>query len=152
MLVAFEGVPHRQEPVGEIDGVLYVNNSQGTTPDATIIALDSYDRRAVVILGGRGKGSDFGAMARHVVERGRGAVLIGEEADRIEAALGAAGAPPGFAVERAFTLEDAVARACAMARPGDVVLLSPACASFDMFSSYEERGERFRAAVRRMAA
>ncbi|MDO8563338.1 MAG: UDP-N-acetylmuramoyl-L-alanine--D-glutamate ligase [Candidatus Limnocylindria bacterium] len=155
VLRGFTGVAHRQEAVGEADGVLWVNNSQGTTPDSTIVALDSYERPAVVNLGGASKGSPFDAMARAIVGRGRGAVVIGRDAPLIVEALAAAIRDLGksaFPVERALSLEEAVRCARAMALPGDVVILSPACTSFDMFSSYEERGDRFRAAVRGFAA
>src|SRR5438034_3111735 len=148
VLRAFEGVPRRLETVGEIDGVLWVNDSAATTPSATISALDAFDRPAVVILGGVAKGADFTMLAREVVRRARGAVLIGRAADEIASAVAAADPKGTLEVRRAATLDDAVAAARAMARPGDVVLLSPACASFDMFSSADERGEKFAAIVR----
>jgi UDP-N-acetylmuramoylalanine--D-glutamate ligase len=148
-LRSFEGVARRLETVAEGDGVLWVNDSASTTPDATIKALDAFDRPAVVILGGVGKGADFTELARAVVKRARAAVLIGTSADEIAGALDAAGAGrAGFAVERARTLEDAVAASRRLAQRGDVVLLSPAAASFDMFSSADERGDRFTALVR----
>ena len=149
---SFGGLPHRLEVVTEADGVLYVNDSQGTTPYATIAGLVAYGRPAVVILGGVSKGADYAELARAVVKEARGAVLIGQAADEIAAALDRAGATgKPLPVERAATLPDAVRAARAMARRGDVVLLSPAAASFDMFSSYEERGEIFRAAARLQA-
>jgi UDP-N-acetylmuramoylalanine--D-glutamate ligase len=153
VLRGFEGLPHRLEAVGERDGVLWVNDSQGTTPFATIPALAAYERPAVVILGGVSKNADFGPLARACVERARAAVLIGQAADEIAAALEVASraAGRGPEVQRAGSLEDAVARARRLARSGDVVLLSPACASFDMFASYEERGDRFRELVRGFA-
>jgi UDP-N-acetylmuramoylalanine--D-glutamate ligase len=148
-LRSFEGVSRRLETVAEKDGVLWVNDSASTTPDATIKALEAFDRRAVVILGGVGKGADFGELARVVARRARAAVLVGKAADEIAGALDAAGAAgAGVTVERASTLEDTVAAARRLARPGDVVLLSPACASFDMFSSADERGDRFTSLVR----
>jgi UDP-N-acetylmuramoylalanine--D-glutamate ligase len=148
-LRAFEGVARRLETVAENDGVLWVNDSASTTPDATIKALDAFDRPAVVILGGVGKGADFSELAREVVERARAAVLIGTSAEEIAGALDVAGAVrAGFPIERARTLEDAVAASRRLAQRGDVVLLSPACASFDMFSSADERGDRFTALVR----
>ena len=149
---AFSGLPHRLEIVTEADGVLYVNDSQGTTPYATIPALTAYGRPAVVILGGISKGADWTELAKAVVRDARGAVLIGQVADELAAALERAGAAKrSFPVQRAATLPDAVRAARAMAKPGDVVLLSPAAASFDMFSSYEERGEVFRATARELA-
>jgi len=148
-LRAFEGVARRLETVAESEGVLWINDSASTTPDATIKAIEAFDRPAVVILGGVGKGADFGELARAVVKRARAALLIGASADEIAGALDAAGAArAGFPVERARTLEDAVIAARRLARSGDVVLLSPACASFDMFSSADERGDRFTALVR----
>ena len=158
-LRAFEGVPHRLQRVDERDGVLYVDDSAATTPAATITALESFDRPAVVILGGVSKGVDFGALARAVDARARAAVLIGGAADDIASALETAVAhgakrPP---VRRAASLADAVAAARDLAQRGDVVLLSPACAarediartkSADRFQSQEERGDRFVALVR----
>ena len=153
VLRAFGGLPHRLEPVAEIGGVLYVNDSQGTTPYATIPALAAYDRPAVVILGGVSKGADYTELAQAVVRDARAAVLIGRSADEIASALERAGAAKRpLPVERATDLRDAVRRATALASRGDVVLLSPAAASFDMFASYEERGEAFRAAVRGIEA
>ena len=147
----FEGVPRRLEIVGERDGVLWVNDSAATTPAATLTALDAFDRTPVVILGGIAKGADFGGLAREVARRARGAVLIGQAADDIAAALDAAVAGPGAGrvmVHRAATLADAVNAAREIAQRGDVVLLSPACASFDMFTSADDRGDQFVALVR----
>ena len=153
VLRAFGGLPHRLEAVAEIAGVLYVNDSQGTTPYATIPAIAAYDRPAVLILGGVSKGADYAELATAVVRQARAAVLIGRAAAEIGSALERAGAAKRpLPVERAIDLDDAVRRATALAHPGDVVLLSPAAASFDMFRSYEERGEAFRAAVRGLEA
>src|SRR6266550_2704639 len=148
ILRAFEGVPRRLQPLAEKDGVLWVNDSAATTPAATLTALAAYDRPAVVILGGVSKGADFSVLARALADRARGAVLIGRAADEIASAISAADPKGAVEVRRAATLDDAVAGARAMARAGDVVLLSPACASFDMFSSADERGEKFAAIVR----
>ena len=145
----FEGVPRRLETIGEADGVLWVNDSAATTPAATLSAIAAFpERHVVVILGGVSKNADFSALAHALVERARGAVLIGRAAGEIEQAIAAAGELP---VHRAGSLEDAVTAARELARPGDVALLSPACASFDMFSSADERGERFSALVRAFA-
>jgi UDP-N-acetylmuramoylalanine--D-glutamate ligase len=159
-LRAFEGVPRRLETVGEHDGVLWVNDSASTTPAATLAALDTFERPAVVILGGVAKGADFTALARELVRRARGAVLIGQAAEDIAAALDAADAEGRhLAVARASSLADAVRKARAMARPGDVVLLSPAGAARedftthatpDHFSSADERGDRFLGLVREL--
>lgn len=142
-LSAFQGLPHRMERVADIGGVLFVNDSKGTTVAATIAALDGLERPAVLIAGGEGKGQDFAPLKGSVEAHCRAVVLIGRDAPLIAAAL--SGATP--AVESAPALETAVARAIARARPGDAVLLSPACASLDMFRDYVERGERFKAAV-----
>jgi UDP-N-acetylmuramoylalanine--D-glutamate ligase len=148
----FEGVPRRLETVAEKDGVLWVNDSAATTPAATISALAAYERPAIAILGGVSKGADFGELARVLARRARGAVLIGRAADEIASAIAAADPTGRVAVRRVSTLDEAVAGARDMARSGDVVLLSPACASFDMFSSADERGEKFAAIVRAFAS
>jgi UDP-N-acetylmuramoylalanine--D-glutamate ligase len=146
-LRSFAGVPRRLETVGERDGVLFVNDSAATTPAATKTAIEAFDRPAVLILGGVGKGADFTSLARDIVKRARGAVLIGQAAEDIAAALAVAGSGK-FLMVRGQALSDAVKKAIAMAHPGDVVLLSPACASFDMFSSADDRGDQFVALVR----
>ena len=148
----FEGVPRRLETIAEKDGILWVNDSAATTPSATLTALAAYERTPVVILGGVSKGADFGELARVLAGRARGVVLIGRAADEIASAIVAADPKGALEVRRAATLEDAVAATRAMARPGDVVLLSPANASFDMFSSADERGEKFAAIVRSFAS
>jgi UDP-N-acetylmuramoylalanine--D-glutamate ligase len=148
VLREFEGVPRRLEPIAEKDGVLWVNDSAATTPAATMSALAAYDRPAIAILGGVSKGADFNELARVLALRAHGAVLIGRAADEIASAIAVADQKGGIEVRHAATLERAVADAREMARPGDVVLLSPACASFDMFASADERGEKFTAIVR----
>ena len=142
-LAAFPGLPHRMERVAEIAGVLFVNDSKATTVAATLAALEGIARPAVLIAGGEGKGQDFTALKAGVDARCRAVVLIGRDAPAIAAAI--SGVKP--AIEFAPALEVAVARAVARAQPGDAVLLSPACASLDMFRDYVERGERFKAAV-----
>jgi UDP-N-acetylmuramoylalanine--D-glutamate ligase len=142
---AFEGVPHRLERVGEIDGVAYFNDSKATNTDAAIKAIEAFDGRpglTVVIFGGKGKGQDFAVLAAPSRGRVRHAVVIGEASGEIEAAL--SGVCP---VERASTMKDAVARARAAALPGDRVVLAPACSSFDMFDNFEHRGMVFRQEV-----
>jgi UDP-N-acetylmuramoylalanine--D-glutamate ligase len=143
-LRTFAGVPHRLEPVGEANGVRYVNDSKATNPEAAEQALTAYDRIRLV-LGGSRKGASFDRLARAARERGvLRAYVIGESAPEIAAALAAHGVPHAVS----GTLEAAVEAASADAVPGDVVLLSPACASFDQFHDYEERGDRFRALVK----
>ena len=158
---AFTGVEHRLEPVALIDSVRFVNDSQGTQPDAVIAALRAFDGPVVLIAGGRDKGIDLAALAPVVAERAVAAVLIGESGP----ALGASFREAGLArTETAADLDDAVRRADALAREalaragGDAVagpatvLLSPAAASFDMFTDYAARGRAFKAAVAALAA
>ena len=140
----FGGLPHRLQRIALRRGVAWFDDSKGTNVGATIAALDGLDRRSVLILGGEGKGQDFSALRGPVSRHARAALLIGRDAALIEAAL----AGSGVALERCASLEDAVARAALLASDGDAVLLSPACASFDMFRDYRARGEAFAAAVR----
>jgi UDP-N-acetylmuramoylalanine--D-glutamate ligase len=140
-LRTFEGVPHRLELVGEVGGVRFVNDSKATNPEAAERALSAYPPGIRLILGGSRKRSSYSSLAREASARGVAkAYLIGEAADEIAEAL--AGAGVRFA--DSGTLEQAVADAFADAEPGEVVLLSPACASYDQFRDFEERGERFR--------
>lgn len=141
-LASFAPPPHRREIVARHAGVTWINDSKATNPDAARLALESLRGSAIWIAGGRNKGLDFGPLADLAAPRIRAAVLIGEAAGAIGDAI--AGRAP---VHRADSIEAAVERAGALARAGDVVLLSPACASFDQFRNYEERGARFRAAV-----
>ena len=159
---AFRGVEHRLEEVAVFDGVRYFNDSACTTPASTVTALRAFDAPVVLIAGGYDKGTAFDDMAEEIVRRARAVVLIGATADAIETAIGEAGGagtadvdpadvytdaakPPVIA--RAETLDDAVRKSAGLARPGDVVVLSPACASYDMFTNFEERGQRFKEAV-----
>jgi UDP-N-acetylmuramoylalanine--D-glutamate ligase len=145
-LETFPGVEHRMEEVSTIGGVLFVNDSKATNAAAALRALASFPgRRKHVILGGRGKDEPYGALAA-AFEDGDRAYLIGETADELAAALSDA----GVAHETSGTLERGLSAATAAAAPGDVVLLSPACASFDQFSSFEHRGEEFRRLVQKL--
>lgn len=144
VLKSFKGVAHRLEMVRIFQGVTYINDSKGTNPDATIKALEAYDEPIVAILGGKNKGSDFSALLKVVAERAKHVVLLGEAKGVIEAGLKTLGYQAYEVVE---TLEEAVLEAKAQAKAGDVVLFSPACASWDMFSDYEERGNLFKALV-----
>jgi UDP-N-acetylmuramoylalanine--D-glutamate ligase len=139
---SFAGVEHRLEFVSEIKGVRYYNDSKATNVDATLKALDSFPGRIVVILGGKDKGSDYTPLRAPLRERAILALLIGAAADKIASQIDGA-----VAIERAGTLDRAVEVAWAAARPGDVVLLAPACASFDQFENYEHRGRVFKALV-----
>ena len=147
-IATFRGLPHRLEKVATVRGVDYYDDSKGTNVGATIAALRGLARPAVLIAGGVGKGQDFSSLAQPVGEYARRVLLIGEDAGRIEAAL----APSGVATERCATLEEAVATAARHARAGDAVLLSPACASFDMFRDYKHRGDAFAAAAKALEA
>ncbi len=140
----FEGLPHRVQRVAECAGVTFYDDSKGTNVGATVAALTGMGCRVVLIAGGDGKGQDFTPLAPAVARHGRAVVLIGRDADRIEQALQGTGVP----LEHARSMEQAVAVAQRASRPGDAVLLSPACASFDMFRDYRHRGEIFVAAVR----
>lgn len=148
-LLHFRGLPHRVEKVAEIDGVTWYDDSKGTNVGATEAALYGMgSRKAVVILGGDGKGQDFGPLKAAVAANARAVVLIGRDAPLIDAALTGC----GVAVHAASSLPDAVNQAQRLAHPGDAVLLSPACASFDMFRNYTHRAEVFVDAVNKLAA
>ncbi|MDE2847566.1 MAG: UDP-N-acetylmuramoyl-L-alanine--D-glutamate ligase, partial [Gemmatimonadota bacterium] len=168
---AFRGVEHRLEEVAVIGGVGYFNDSACTTPASTVTALRAFDAPVVLIAGGYDKGTAFDDMAEEIVRRARAAVLIGATADTIETEVGKAVADLAVAtsgggdagamkssvansdianppvIARAETLDDAVRRSAGLARPGDVVVLSPGCASYDMFTNFEERGQRFKETV-----
>jgi UDP-N-acetylmuramoylalanine--D-glutamate ligase len=145
-LEAFPGLPHRSEWVADIARVRYVDDSKGTNVGATIAAVDGLQGPLVIIAGGVAKGQDFKPLAEAFKDKVKHAVLIGKDARLIEQALA------GVCVTvRAASMQDAVAAAARAARPGDTVLLSPACASLDMFRDYGHRGEVFAAAVRALA-
>ncbi len=149
-LRSFRGLPHRTEFVAEIDGVRWYNDSKGTNPGAAIAALrglaETDSGRTVLIAGGQCKGADFTPLTPVLAQCARAVVLIGRDSAAVAAAL-----PEGLARSNAVDMDDAVTQAAAFARTGDRVLLSPACASFDMFSDYAQRGDRFMQAVRRRA-
>ncbi|MDE2117281.1 MAG: UDP-N-acetylmuramoyl-L-alanine--D-glutamate ligase [Betaproteobacteria bacterium] len=145
-LRAFKGLPHRVEPVAEINGVIYYDDSKGTNVGATVAALQGLGRPAVLIAGGDGKGQDFTPLNPVVAQHARAVVLIGRDADRVAAALENCGVP----LVRARDMADAVRQGAALAQPGDAVLLSPACASFDMFRNYAHRAEVFVGAVHKL--
>ncbi|MGC9008167.1 MAG: UDP-N-acetylmuramoyl-L-alanine--D-glutamate ligase [Halothiobacillaceae bacterium] len=143
----FAGLPHRSQFVGHFHGLDWVNDSKGTNVGATAAALAGQTVPVVLIAGGLGKGQDFAVLRPLLAEKARGVVLIGQDADLIAQAW--AGAAP---IVRAADMGEAVSMAAKLGRPGDVVLLSPACASFDMFKGYDHRGEVFAAEVRRRFA
>jgi UDP-N-acetylmuramoylalanine--D-glutamate ligase len=143
-LRTFTGVPHRLEEVGTVGGVLYVNDSKATNVASALRGIEAFDGGVHAILGGSLKGGGFDGLRGAVASRCRACYLIGQAAERLERDL--AGAAP---LRRCGDLESAVRAASSAAAPGEVVLLSPACASYDQFRDYEERGERFRALVAR---
>jgi len=145
-LRAFNGLPHRVEKVAEINEVTYYDDSKGTNVGATVAALNGLGKTAVVILGGDGKGQDFSPLQNAVTQHARVAVLIGRDAEKIADALKDAGVP----LLMARDMQDAVRISAAEAVKGDAVLMSPACASFDMFKNYVHRAEAFIAAVREL--
>jgi UDP-N-acetylmuramoylalanine--D-glutamate ligase len=145
-LSTFVGLPHRMELVARVDGVDFVNDSKATNPEAVTRALEGMGRRVVWIAGGRDKGLRLETLKDAVAAHVREAILIGEAASTLQAELG--GIVP---THRAPDIEAALALAAGIARAGDTVLLSPACASQDQFRDFAERGERFRAAVQRLA-
>ncbi|HEY0824298.1 MAG TPA: cyanophycin synthetase, partial [Ramlibacter sp.] len=145
----YRGEPHRVEPVATVNGVEYFDDSKGTNVGATVAALHGLgaERKLVVILGGDGKGQDFAPLAAPVARFARAAVLIGRDGPQIRAVL----EPTGVPLVDAGSMEEAVKVATQRAHAGDAVLMSPACASFDMFRNYPHRAEVFRAAVQAIA-
>ena len=146
-LRVFKGLPHRVEKITAIDGVTFYDDSKGTNVGSTVAALGGFTQPVVLIAGGDGKGQDFTPLREAVRRRARAVVLIGRDAGLIAAALDGCGVP----CINASDMDDAVGRAHAAASNGDAVLLSPACASFDMFRNYNHRGEVFAGAVRKRA-
>lgn len=140
-LTTFRAIAHRVEPVREVDGVLWINDSKSTNITSTEVAIAAQDRPFVLLLGGRHKGEPYGRLAA-LLGRARAVVAYGEAGDQVERDLAGQ-----VTVVRAGTFEEVVQAARQLARPGDAVLLSPACSSYDMFTNYEERGARFRALV-----
>jgi UDP-N-acetylmuramoylalanine--D-glutamate ligase len=147
-LRSFRGLPHRVEPVAEINGVTYYDDSKGTNVGATVAALKGLGRKAVVILGGDGKGQDFTPLHEAVEQHARAVVLIGRDADKIAMALSDCSVPLLNAVD----MDEAVRLSADNAKAGDAVLMSPACASFDMYRNYVHRAEMFISAVQRLQA
>ena len=147
-LTSFQPIEHRLEPVAEVDGADWFNDSKATNPDAVLKALTAFpEQPLIVLLGGRNKGNDFGPLAAAVSARAKVAILFGEA--RPDLAMAFRGA--SVRVVEAVSLSDACEAARALAEPGDAVVLSPACASFDEFTSYEHRGAVFKGIVAAMA-
>ena len=145
VLRTFRGIEHRLEPVTEIDGVQYINDSKATTIEALSVALQSFDTPIVLIAGGKDKGSDFGKLNALIKQHVKECILIGTAAEKMAAAW------QGLTkLYRATSLDDALQHARRSAEPGEVVLLSPACASFDMFKDFEDRGRQFKSLVKQL--
>jgi UDP-N-acetylmuramoylalanine--D-glutamate ligase len=142
---SFAGVEHRLEFVADINGVRYYNDSKATNVDATLKALDAFPGRILIILGGKDKDSDYTVLRQPLREKAIRAVLIGAAAEKIESQI-----TGSVAIERAGTIDRAVAIAAHTVHSGDIVLLAPACASFDQFENYEQRGRIFKDLVRRL--
>ena len=138
----FRGLEHAMELVADVGGVRFVNDSKATNVEAALRSIESFDHGLVPIIGGRFKGGDLRLLRQPLIARAKAVVAIGEAAGLVEDAL--SGAVP---VRRARTLDEAVDAAFALARPAGVVLLAPACSSFDMFRDYAERGRRFKEEV-----
>ena len=145
LLDGFRPLPHRCEDAGTVDGVKYIDDSKGTNVAATVTAMKSIKGRKIIILGGQGKGEDYAPLAEAVKSECDFAVLIGEEAGKIQAALENSGYKN---FKRAGNMEEAVNISQSLAKPGMIVLLSPACTSWDMYKSYKARGEHFCRIVR----
>ncbi len=145
-LASFEPIEHRLEPVLSIKDVLYINDSKATNVDSAWYALECQKRPVVWIVGGTDKGNDYSVLNELVKEKVKGIVCMGVDNAKLHAAFG----PLVENMTDALSAEEAVQKATAMAAPGDVVLLSPCCASFDLFKNYEDRGEQFKAAVRNL--
>jgi UDP-N-acetylmuramoylalanine--D-glutamate ligase len=150
-LRSFGGVPHRLEPVGEVDGVLFVNDSKATNVASAVVGIGSFDRPVHSILGGSDKGEPFRRLRRELLAHAAAAYLLGDTTERMAEEL-ADLVEVDVPLRRAVDLEDAVRTAFAAAVPGEVVLLSPACASYDAFPNFEARGERFRQIVAELRA
>jgi UDP-N-acetylmuramoylalanine--D-glutamate ligase len=143
----FTGMPHVLERVAELKGVRFFNDSKATNVAAARKSLEAFDGPLLAIMGGRNKGGDFGLLAEVAAQRVKAVIAIGEAREQLAAALSSS-AP----VVACDSLRQAVERAFALGEPGDTVLLAPACASFDMFRDYAERGDAFKAEVQRLAA
>jgi UDP-N-acetylmuramoylalanine--D-glutamate ligase len=145
-LRSFAGVPHRLEPVGEVDGVRFVNDSKATNVASASVGIRAFEGGVHAILGGSEKDEPFVPLVDPIRERARACYLIGATTERMAREL-APVVEAGVELHRCADLEDAVRRAAVAAAPGEVVLLSPACASFDAFENFERRGDRFREIV-----
>ena len=152
VLTTFKGLEHRLELVAEKNKIQFYNDSFSTVPDTTIAAIESFKSKKILILGGSSKSSDFSALSRKIINDPsiETLVLIGQEAKRIEKSIKEVGQFKGSIVKGAKNMEEIVKAAQKLAKPGYIVLLSPACASFDMFKNYKDRGEKFKTEVQKL--
>jgi len=149
-MTSFKGLEHRLEVVATINRVLYINDSYATNPEPTLAAIRSFQEPKILILGGSSKEADFSNMAQEIVKQNvRGVVLVGDEAEKIKNSLERVGFK-GEMWDGGRSMTDFVLTAKSMAKPGDVVLLSPACASFGLFENYKDRGKQFKEAVKNL--
>ena len=151
-LAKFKGLEHRLELVAEIKGVKFYNDSFSTTPETTIAAIESFANKKILILGGSSKKSDFSILAEKIVSDPliKAILLVGQEAQRIKNSIARHGDFAGKIIDGGKNMKEIVKRAFSVAESGDIVLLSPACASFDMFKNYKDRGEKFKTEVQRL--
>ena len=146
---AFTGLPHRLEFVGEVDNVKFYDDSASTIPETAIAAVRAFENPKILILGGASKHSDFTLLGEAIVQNNvKAAILTGEEAARITDSIDSAPGFSGKIIDRVDDMKKIVQKAKTLSEPGDIVLLSPACASFDMYKNYMDRGDQFKAAVR----
>jgi UDP-N-acetylmuramoylalanine--D-glutamate ligase len=151
VLASFKGVAHRLELVRTFKGVRYYNDSIATTPESTMAALASFDQRIILIAGGYDKKVSFDQLARMIARQAAVLVLIGATAGKIARAVSRVRNKKGLIVQPVRNLRQAIRRAAAQARKGDCVLLSPACASYDQFNNFVERGDLFKAEVKALS-
>ncbi|MCM1162917.1 MAG: UDP-N-acetylmuramoyl-L-alanine--D-glutamate ligase [Muribaculaceae bacterium] len=144
----FEGVEHRLEPCGTVDGVRYINDSKATNVNSTWYALESMPRDVILILGGKDKGNDYNEILPLVKEKVKAIVCMGKDNTKLLDFFG----PHGIELHDTHSVGEAVQTCASLAKPGDTVLLSPCCASFDLFTSYEDRGDKFKAEVKKLQA
>jgi UDP-N-acetylmuramoylalanine--D-glutamate ligase len=147
-LRTFKNAPHRLEPAGEVNGVRFVNDSKATNVDSVYYALGSFKEPLVLIAGGVDKGNDYGQIEALVREKVKALICLGKDNAKLQAYF--AGKVP--VIRETQDIREAVRMGLELGRPGDVVLLSPACASFDLFRNYEDRGAQFKAAVQQLIA
>jgi UDP-N-acetylmuramoylalanine--D-glutamate ligase len=150
-LAEFKSLPHRLELVAEVNGVQYYNDSIATTPESAIAALDSFDQPKVLIAGGYDKGAPIEELCRQLAKKAKAVICIGKTGDKlVEGIQKVRSTKNGLMIERTESLENAVTTSAALSEAGDVVLLSPGFASYDMFTNFEHRGQCFRQAVARL--